>query len=125
MLGNLMGNLRFGSKVAIIGAGNVGGSAAKSLAEGGVCDEVALFDIQPGVGEGVALDLTQASAAAGSKTKVSGGDNFSVIDGADVVVVTAGRPRQPGETRDVFLQFAAKIWARFVMVLNSMRRMPS
>ncbi len=110
--------LRFGTnsteqskprKVAIIGAGNVGSAAASSLVHNKTCDEIALFDIQPGVAEGKGLDLTQAAAANGSHTKVYGSDQYSVIDNADIVVVTAGRARKPGESRSDFLAMGAKI----------------
>jgi malate dehydrogenase len=96
-------------KVAIIGAGNVGSAAASSMVHNKSCDEIALLDIVPGVAEGKALDLSQAAAAIGSHTKVSGSDNYSVIDNADIVVVTAGRSRKPGESRSDFLSMGAKI----------------
>ncbi|MBY0405779.1 MAG: malate dehydrogenase [Cyanobacteria bacterium] len=107
--------LQFGSdakanrKVAIIGAGNVGSSAATSIIHGNLCDELALFDTKPGIAEGKGLDLAQASAAIGADTKVYGSDQYSVIDNADIVIVTAGRPRAPGESRSDFLSMGAKI----------------
>lgn len=115
--------LRFGSvapvslppvkpkKVAIVGAGNVGASAAAALVQQNACNEVALFDIAGSVAEGKALDLTQAAAAAGSNTKVTGSSDYAVIKDADIVVVTAGRRRKDGETRSDMLAGAAKVIA--------------
>ncbi len=106
---------RFGGaqpgKVAIIGAGNVGSSLAKDLAQGKICKEVALVDINGDVALGKALDIQQACPLYGSDTKLVGGDDYGIIDNADIVVVTAGFPRREGQSRDDLLQGSTKIVA--------------
>ena len=89
-------------KIALIGAGQIGGTLAHlaSLKELG---DIVLFDIVGGVPRGKALDLAQAGPISGSDSQVAGGDDYSIIDGADVVIVTAGVPRQPGMSRDDLL----------------------
>lgn len=85
-------------KIAIIGSGNVGSNAALFIALGGDVD-IALVDIAGGLAAGRALDLSQALAIIGNEAKITGGDDFSLLSGADIVVITAGLPRQPGMTR--------------------------
>jgi malate dehydrogenase len=89
-------------KIALIGAGQIGGTLAllASLKELG---DVVLFDIVAGVPQGKALDLAQSGPVSGSDSRLAGGDDYSVIAGADVVIVTAGVPRQPGMSRDDLL----------------------
>jgi malate dehydrogenase len=98
------------TKVAIVGgAGNVGASLAMSLVEQSLCNEVALYDMQGNAAKGKALDLNQAAAVNGSSTFVTGGDNYEIIKDANVVVVTAGSPRQPGQSRDDLLVKSAGV----------------
>jgi malate dehydrogenase len=87
------------NKIALVGAGNIGGTLAllAGLKELG---DVALFDIVDGVPQGKALDLVQASPVEGFDARLAGGSDYSVIAGADVVIVTAGVPRKPGMSRD-------------------------
>ncbi len=85
-------------KVAIIGGGNVGATAAWQIASRDVAD-VALYDILPGVPAGKALDMSQAGPVFHFDARVEGSDDISVIRGAEVVVVTAGFPRKPGMDR--------------------------
>jgi len=85
-------------KVAIIGGGNVGATAAWQIASRDVAD-VALYDILPGVPAGKALDMTQAGPVFHFDARVEGSDDIAVIRGAEVVVVTAGFPRKPGMDR--------------------------
>jgi malate dehydrogenase len=85
-------------KVAIIGGGNVGATAAWQIASRDLAD-VALYDILPGVPAGKALDMTQAGAVLHFDARVDGSDRIEVIEGAEVVVVTAGFPRKPGMDR--------------------------
>ena len=89
-------------KIALIGAGQIGGTLAHlaSLKELG---DIVLFDIVGGVPRVKALDLAQAGPISGSDSQVSGGDDYAIIEGADVVIVTAGVPRQPGMSRDDLL----------------------
>ena len=89
-------------KIALIGAGHIGGTLAH-LAGLKELGDIVLFDIVGGVPQGKALDLAQASPVAGFDAKVEGADDYSAIAGADVVIVTAGVPRQPGMSRDDLL----------------------
>ena len=98
-------------KVAIIGAGNVGSSLALDLARQKLCKDIAMVDINGNVAKGKALDIQQACAVYGSDTKLVGSDDYSVIDNADIVVVTAGFPRRPGQSRDDLLAGGTKIVA--------------
>ncbi len=87
------------SKVAIIGAGNVGGLAGTWIAGLGLAD-VVLIDKGSGRAKGKAMDINDALAILGSDRWVEGGDDYSLIKGADVVVITAGVPRKPGMSRE-------------------------
>ena len=86
-------------KVALIGAGQIGGTLALLAGEKGLGD-VVLVDIAEGVPEGKALDIYQASSIEGFNSHFKGGTDYSLIEGADVVIVTAGLPRKPGMSRD-------------------------
>tara|TARA_B100000676_G_scaffold313425_1_gene394570 strand:- start:7367 stop:8353 length:987 start_codon:yes stop_codon:yes gene_type:complete len=90
------------SKIALIGAGNIGGTLAHlvGLKELG---DVVLFDIVNGVPQGKALDLAQSSSVEGFNTSIRGANAYSAIKGANVVIVTAGVPRRPGMSRDDLL----------------------
>ena len=87
------------NKIALVGAGNIGGTLAllAGLKELG---DVALFDIADGVPQGKALDLVESSPVEGFDAAFSGGSDYAVIADADVVIVTAGVPRKPGMSRD-------------------------
>ena len=89
-------------KIALIGAGHIGGTLAH-LAGLKELGDIVLFDIVDGVPQGKALDLAQASPVAGFDADISGASDYSAIAGADVVIVTAGVPRQPGMSRDDLL----------------------
>ena len=86
-------------KIALIGAGNIGGTLAHLIALKQLGD-VVLIDIADGVPQGKALDLSQSSSIESFDVKVSGSSSFKDINDADVVIVTAGFPRRPGMTRD-------------------------
>lgn len=89
--------------VAVLGAGNVGSALAQRLIETNIAD-VALLDVIPGRGQGLALDLTQAAVLAGHDRRIQGSTDYGAIAGADVVVITAGFPRKPGMSRDDLLK---------------------
>jgi len=89
-------------KIALIGAGNIGGVLAHLIGLKELGD-VVLFDIVAGVPQGKALDLAQAAPVAGFDARLEGANDYSAIAGADVVIVTAGVPRQPGMSRDDLL----------------------
>jgi malate dehydrogenase len=88
-------------KIALIGAGNIGGELA-NLCVAKQLGDVVLFDIAPkeNFAKGKALDLEQASALSGSDAKVTGSSNWKDCAGADVLIITAGIPRKPGQSRD-------------------------
>ena len=98
------------AKVSIIGAGNVGATAADVIARSGYCHEVVLLDIKPGLAEGKALDIAQTSPLLGFDTQVRGVTNdYKAIADSDVVVITSGRPRSPGMSRDDLVHTNAEI----------------
>ena len=88
-------------KIALIGAGNIGGELANMLVSKQLGD-VVLFDIpqKENFAKGKALDLEQASALSGSDSRVTGTSNWADVAGADVLIITAGIPRKPGQSRD-------------------------
>jgi malate dehydrogenase len=98
------------NKIALIGAGNIGGELAAFAARESLGD-VVLFDIpeKEGVAKGKALDLEQNGSIIGSDTKITGTSNWDDCAGADVVIVTAGVPRKPGMSRDDLLSINLKI----------------
>ena len=87
------------SKIALIGAGNIGGTLAHLIGLKELGD-VAFVDVFGGVAAGKALDIMQSSPVDGFDSHMSGGSDYSAIAGADVVIVTAGFPRMPGMSRD-------------------------
>jgi len=86
-------------KISIVGAGNVGSALAERLLMRGLA-EVVLVDIAGNLARAKALDLADAAPLMGYKTKITGTNNYEAIDGSEVIVVTAGFPRQPGMSRD-------------------------
>ena len=90
-------------KVTVVGAGNVGATCAQELARRDYCD-VALVDIKEGLAEGKALDINQAGPILGYEPSVSGSTEYGITDGSEVVVITAGVPRKPGQSRDDLVQ---------------------
>ncbi|MBY0355110.1 MAG: malate dehydrogenase [Rickettsiales bacterium] len=87
------------NKIALIGAGQIGGTLAL-LAGMKELGDVVLFDITEGTPQGKALDISQAAAVEGFDAQVTGSNDYKDIEGADVVIVTAGVPRKPGMSRD-------------------------
>jgi len=95
-------------KIALIGAGQIGGTLAllAGLKELG---DIVLFDVVDGVPQGKALDIAEASPVEGFDAVYSGGSSYAGIKGADVVIVTAGIPRKPGMSRDDLIATNAKV----------------
>src|SRR5512147_230107 len=91
-------------KIAIIGAGRVGESAAHNLAKAELCREVVLIDIKEGVPQGTALDIQESAPIFDFDTKLSGSNDLQSMAGADMVVITAGIPRKPGMSRSDVLE---------------------
>ena len=96
------------NKIALIGAGNIGGTLAllAGLKELG---DIVLFDIAEGIPQGKALDIAQASAIEGFDAKVTGANDYADLAGADVVIVTAGVARKPGMSRDDLVGINTKV----------------
>ena len=86
-------------KVTVVGAGNVGATCALEVARGDYAD-VALVDIVPKLAAGKALDIDQMASVVGYEPTVVGSEGYEGTKGSDVVVITAGRPRSPGMSRD-------------------------
>lgn len=86
-------------KVVIIGAGNVGGTAAMRITESGIAN-VVLIDIAENLVKAKAYDLEDARYALGRDCRIEGASDFGYLDNADVVVITAGLARKPGMTRE-------------------------
>ena len=103
-----------GSRVGIVGAGNVGATVAYSLAMRGVCHEIILRDNKIERAKGMALDMSQAANAARMHTVVSVAEDMSQLTDCDVIVITAGSPRLPGMSRDDLLMINAKIMKEVV-----------
>jgi malate dehydrogenase len=97
-------------KIALIGAGNIGGELA-ALAAREELGDVVLFDIaeKEGLAKGKALDLEQNGSILGYDSKITGTSNWDDCAGADVVIITAGVPRKPGMSRDDLLSINLKI----------------
>lgn len=93
---------------AIIGAGQVGATTAQRILEKGLSD-VVLFDVVEGMPQGKALDLMEAAPLEGHDRRILGTNRYEDIQGAEIVVVTAGLPRKPGMTREDLLSLNAKI----------------
>jgi malate dehydrogenase len=96
------------AKIALVGAGMIGGTLAHIAAREGLGD-VILFDIVEGAPQGKALDLAEATPVFESSVALKGANAYSDIAGADVVIVTAGVPRKPGMSRDDLLGINLKV----------------
>jgi malate dehydrogenase len=95
-------------KIALVGAGQIGGTLAHLIAMKELGD-VVLFDIQDGVPQGKALDLSQSGPVEGFNATIKGTSEYKDIAAADVVIVTAGVPRKPGMSRDDLLEINLKV----------------
>ncbi len=96
------------AKIALIGAGMIGGTLAHIAAREELGD-VVLFDIMEGTPQGKALDLAEATAVFGSDVSLRGANDYADIADADVCIVTAGVPRKPGMSRDDLLGINLKV----------------
>ena len=96
------------SKVTVVGAGNVGATAAQRIVEKQLAD-VVLIDIVEGLPQGKALDMMQSAATEGFDTQIIGTNDYADTANSDVVVITAGIARKPGMSRDDLLNTNANI----------------
>src|ERR1700687_3489349 len=98
-------------KIALIGAGQIGGTLAL-LAGMKELGDIVLFDVVEGIPQGKALDLVEASPVEDFDAKIAGTNSYEAIEGADVIIVTAGVPRKPGMSRDDLLGINLKVMAQ-------------
>ena len=96
------------SKIALIGAGQIGGTLAH-LAGLKELGDVVLFDIADGIPQGKGLDIAESAPVDGFDAKFSGASDYAAIEGADVIIVTAGVPRKPGMSRDDLIGINLKV----------------
>jgi malate dehydrogenase len=97
------------TKVTVVGAGQVGATTARSLAEMNRVEHVILLDVIAGLPQGKALDIQQAAPLRRFETWVSGTNDYADTAGSDIIVITAGIARRPGMSRDDLLTTNAKI----------------
>ena len=97
------------SKVTVVGAGKYGSTTVQRLAEMDLVDEIVMTDIVEGLPQGLALDMNQSAPIEGFNTRIIGSNDYEPTAGSDVVVITAGKPRQPGMSRMDLLDDNAKI----------------
>lgn len=95
-------------KVTVVGAGNVGATAAQRLAEKALCD-IVLVDIAEGLPQGKALDLAEAAPIEKHDSRLIGTNDYEQTAGSDIVIITAGIPRKPGMSRDDLIRTNAGI----------------
>ncbi|RZJ38908.1 MAG: malate dehydrogenase, partial [Brevundimonas sp.] len=96
------------AKIALIGAGMIGGTLAHVAAREALGD-VILFDIAEGTPQGKALDIAEATSVFGSSVSLKGANDYADIAGADVCIVTAGVPRKDGMSRDDLVSINLKV----------------
>lgn len=87
-------------KIAVIGPGRVGESTAQFLAQQSLCHELVLLGTKKSVARGIALDIQESAPLFGFDTRISGGSDPALLNGADLIIITAGQPRKPGMSRD-------------------------
>ncbi len=97
------------AKVTVVGAGNVGASAALLLALKGLAANIVMVDVAEGLPQGKALDMMHARSVERFSPRVTGTNDYADTAGSDVVVITAGLPRKPGMSRDDLLTANARI----------------
>ncbi len=97
------------NKVSIIGAGHVGSNVAFLCLLKKICQEIVLVDIQKELAQGISFDLEDARYFSRADICVKGTDDFREIKGSDIIVVTAGKPRSPGMTRQDLIKINSGI----------------
>ncbi|MBU0508250.1 malate dehydrogenase [bacterium] len=117
-------------KVTVIGAGNVGATVAYVLAQKGIVNEIVLTDILEGIPQGKALDMYQSGAVERYDTRLIGTNSYADTKDSDIIVMTAGKPRKPGMSREDLLDVniaivkeavgqAAKLSPKAIMIVVS------
>jgi malate dehydrogenase len=95
-------------KIALVGGGQIGNAIAH-LAALRELGDVVMFDIKEGLAEGKCLDIAEAAPIANFDAQLRGASDIGCIDGADIIVVTAGVPRKPGMSREDLIEINARI----------------
>jgi malate dehydrogenase len=98
-------------KIALVGAGNIGGTLAHLIGLKELGD-VVMFDIAEGIPQGKSLDIAESTPIEGVNASYTGANDYSAIAGADVIIVTAGVPRKPGMSRDDLIGINAKVMSQ-------------
>jgi malate dehydrogenase len=106
------------TKIALVGAGNIGGTLALLVGQKDLGD-VVMCDVVEGIPQGKALDIAQSSPIQGFDARFDGSNDYAAIKGADVVIVTAGVPRKPGMSRDDLIGVNTKV---ITQVAKAIRR---
>jgi malate dehydrogenase len=96
-------------KITVVGAGNVGATAARMVVDRALANDVILIDIVEGVPQGKSLDIYQSAAIQYSDTKIYGTNTYEITSNSDIAVITAGIPRKPGMSRDDLISVNAEI----------------
>src|SRR4029079_18137305 len=99
------------NKIALIGGGMIGGTLAH-LAAVKELGDITVFDIAEGLPQGKSLDIAQSGPVEGFDAKLSGTSRYEAVEGADVVIVTAGVARKPGMSRDDLLEINLRVMAQ-------------
>ncbi|HLF15400.1 MAG TPA: malate dehydrogenase [Bacteroidota bacterium] len=87
-------------KITVVGAGNVGATAAQRIVDKELANEVVLIDIIEGLPQGKGLDMFESSPIGGTDTRATGTNDYAATAGSDIIVITAGIARKPGMTRE-------------------------
>lgn len=96
-------------KITIVGAGNVGATAAKVIADRNLAQEIVLLDIVEGMARGKALDIAQSASLSGFETQIAGTDSYEKTKDSHIVIITAGMARKPGMSRNDLAHCNARI----------------
>lgn len=96
-------------KITIVGAGNVGSTAAQIIVDRALANDVVLLDVVEGIPQGKALDIYQSAAIQYSDTKIWGTNTYELTANSDIAVITAGLPRKPGMSREDLIATNAEI----------------
>jgi malate dehydrogenase len=110
-------------KITVIGAGNVGATTTKLIADKKLCNELVLIDILEGIPQGKALDILESCPVELSDVRVTGTNDYDDTANSDIIVMTAGIARKPGMSRDDLQNTNASIVKS--CVANSVKKSPN
>lgn len=107
-------------KISIVGAGRVGETTAQMLATHELAHQVSLMDLREGAAEGAALDIQESAAIHGFDTRLTGSTSPEILEGSNIVIITAGMPRKPGMSRSDVLDANLSITTSIVNDIKKM-----